>query len=36
MATIEGPIMLCKLHRDVEYGLYTADILIDRIKQLKQ
>jgi TetR/AcrR family transcriptional regulator, transcriptional repressor for nem operon len=36
MATIEGAIMLCKLHRDVEYGLYTADILIDRIKQLKQ
>jgi TetR/AcrR family transcriptional regulator, transcriptional repressor for nem operon len=36
MATIEGAIMLCKLHRDVEYGLYTADILIDRVKQLKQ
>jgi TetR/AcrR family transcriptional regulator, transcriptional repressor for nem operon len=36
IATIEGAIMLCKLHRDVEYGLYTADILIDRIKQLRQ
>ncbi len=36
MATIEGTLMLCKLHRDVEYGLYTADILIQRIQQLKQ
>jgi TetR/AcrR family transcriptional regulator, transcriptional repressor for nem operon len=36
MAAIEGCIMFCKLHRDIEYGLYTADILIDRIKQLKQ
>jgi TetR/AcrR family transcriptional regulator, transcriptional repressor for nem operon len=36
IAAIEGAIMLCKLHRDVEYGLYTADILIDRIKQLRQ
>jgi TetR/AcrR family transcriptional regulator, transcriptional repressor for nem operon len=36
IAAIEGCIMLCKLHRDVEYGLYTADILIDRVKQLKQ
>jgi TetR/AcrR family transcriptional regulator, transcriptional repressor for nem operon len=36
IATIEGAIMLCKLHRDVEYGLYTADILIERIKQMKQ
>jgi hypothetical protein len=36
MSAIEGCIMFCKLHRDIEYGLYTADILIDRIKQLKQ
>jgi TetR/AcrR family transcriptional regulator, transcriptional repressor for nem operon len=36
IAAIEGCIMLCKLHRDIEYGLYTADILIDRIKQLKK
>jgi TetR/AcrR family transcriptional regulator, transcriptional repressor for nem operon len=36
MAAIEGCIMLCKLHRDIEYGLYTADILTDRVKQLKQ
>lgn len=36
LAAIEGAVMLCKLHRDIEYGIYTADILIDRIKQLKQ
>jgi TetR/AcrR family transcriptional regulator, transcriptional repressor for nem operon len=36
IAAIEGCIMLCKLHKDIEYGLYTADILIDRVKQLKK
>jgi TetR/AcrR family transcriptional regulator, transcriptional repressor for nem operon len=36
IATIEGCIMLSKLHRDAAYGLYTADILKDRIKFLKQ
>jgi TetR/AcrR family transcriptional regulator, transcriptional repressor for nem operon len=35
ISSIEGSIMLCKLHRDIEYGLYTADILIERVKQLK-
>jgi AcrR family transcriptional regulator len=35
ISSVEGSIMLCKLHRDIEYGLYTADILIERVKQLK-
>jgi TetR/AcrR family transcriptional regulator, transcriptional repressor for nem operon len=36
MATIEGAIMLSKLHRDIEYGLYAADTLIERTKQLRK
>lgn len=35
IAAIEGAVMLCKLHRDIEYGLYTADTLIERVKYLK-
>jgi TetR/AcrR family transcriptional regulator, transcriptional repressor for nem operon len=36
IAAIEGAIMLCKLHRNIDYGLYTADVLIDRVQQLKK
>lgn len=36
IAAIEGAVMLCKLHRDIEYGLFTADVLIDRVKQLSK
>jgi TetR/AcrR family transcriptional regulator, transcriptional repressor for nem operon len=35
IAAIEGALMLCKLHRDIEYGFYTADVLIQRVKLLK-
>jgi TetR/AcrR family transcriptional regulator, transcriptional repressor for nem operon len=36
IASIEGSIMLCKLHRDIEYGIYTADTLIERVSSWKQ
>lgn len=36
IASIEGSIMLCKLHRSIDYGLSTVDILLDRVQQLKK
>ncbi len=34
IASIEGAIMLCKLHRDIEYGLCAADMLLERIRYI--
>ncbi len=36
MSSIEGAIMLSKLHRDASYGYTIADILMERIAQLKK
>jgi TetR/AcrR family transcriptional regulator, transcriptional repressor for nem operon len=36
IASIEGAIMLCKLHRNAEYGLAAIDVLSERIRQLQQ
>lgn len=36
IASIEGSIMLCKLHRSAEYGLTTVAILLERVQSLKK
>jgi TetR/AcrR family transcriptional regulator, transcriptional repressor for nem operon len=36
MSAIEGAILLCKLHQDIEYGYYTLDALIQRVQDLKR
>ena len=36
MAAIEGAILFCRLHKKIDFGLQTADILIERIHHLKQ
>jgi TetR/AcrR family transcriptional regulator, transcriptional repressor for nem operon len=36
IASIEGSIMLCKLHRSAEYGLITISILQERVQSLKK
>jgi hypothetical protein len=36
MSSIEGGIMLSKLHRDPNYGYTIADVLIERVGQLKK
>lgn len=36
IASIEGALMLCKLHRDIEYGLCTADVLMQRVAAIKK
>jgi TetR/AcrR family transcriptional regulator, transcriptional repressor for nem operon len=36
IASIEGAIMLCKLHRSIDYGITTIDVLLDRVQQLRK
>jgi hypothetical protein len=36
MAAIEGAILFCRLHKKIDFGLQTTDILIERIQYLKQ
>jgi TetR/AcrR family transcriptional repressor of nem operon len=36
MAAIEGAILFCRLHKKIDFGLQTTDILIERIRHLKQ
>lgn len=36
MASIEGAILFCRLHKKIDFGLQTADILMERIRYLKQ
>lgn len=35
IASVEGCIMLCRLHRDVTYGISTIDALMERINGLR-
>lgn len=35
IAAIEGAIMFTKLHRNLSYGLYTVEVLEERIAQMK-